>query len=107
MDKNLFDVVVIGSGPGGEGAAMRCVKEGRSVAIVEDQPRVGGNCTHYGTIPSKALRQAIQQLMEFKSNSLFKEVAEEYSPDYPTLLKAADGVIVQQVDVRTAHYERN
>ncbi len=107
MDKNLFDVVVIGSGPGGEGAAMRCVKEGRSVAIVEDFPKVGGNCTHYGTIPSKALRQAIQQLREFRSNPLFAEAAGDIHFDFPRLLKAADGVINEQVKMRAGFYERN
>ncbi|OFV92348.1 MAG: NAD(P)(+) transhydrogenase [Acidobacteria bacterium RIFCSPLOWO2_12_FULL_65_11] len=106
-EKHVFDVVVIGSGPGGEGAAMRSVKNGRSVAVVEDLPRVGGNCTHFGTIPSKALRQAIQQLMEFKTSPLFKEAAAEYVADFPLLLKAADAVIEQQVAVRAAHFERN
>ena len=55
-----YDVIVIGSGPGGEGAAMKSAKEGRRVAVVEDLARVGGNCTHRGTIPSKALREGIQ-----------------------------------------------
>ncbi|MCB1321829.1 MAG: FAD-dependent oxidoreductase, partial [Leptospiraceae bacterium] len=51
-----YDVIVIGSGPGGEGAAMKCAKSGRRVAIVEKYDQVGGGCTHWGTIPSKALR---------------------------------------------------
>ena len=54
-----FDVLVIGSGPGGEGAAMQAVKHGKSVAVVERFERIGGGCTHSGTIPSKALRYAI------------------------------------------------
>lgn len=107
MDKNSYDVVVIGSGPGGEGAAMRCAKEGRSVAVVEDYPRVGGNCTHYGTIPSKALRQAIQQLNEFRASPLFAEAGADLHPDFPRLLKAADKVIDAQVKLRSGFYERN
>ena len=54
MSKLHFDVVVIGSGPGGEGAAMQAVKHGKHVALVEQFDRVGGGCTHWGTIPSKA-----------------------------------------------------
>ena len=57
-----YDVIVIGSGPGGEGAAMTASKGGRRVAVIDQDAEVGGSCTHRGTIPSKALRHAIQQL---------------------------------------------
>ena len=56
-----YDAVIIGSGPGGEGAAMGLVKQGAHVAVIERYHNVGGGCTHWGTIPSKALRQAVQQ----------------------------------------------
>ena len=54
-----YDAIVIGSGPGGEGAAMGLVKQGARVAVIERYQNVGGGCTHWGTIPSKALRHAI------------------------------------------------
>ncbi|OGQ11384.1 MAG: hypothetical protein A2138_27020 [Deltaproteobacteria bacterium RBG_16_71_12] len=57
-----YDVLVIGSGPGGEGAAMTCAKAGKRVCVVERDATIGGSCTHRGTIPSKALRHAIQEL---------------------------------------------
>ena len=57
-----FDVLVIGSGPGGEGAAMQAVKQGMKVAVVERFAKIGGGCTHWGTIPSKALRFAIFEM---------------------------------------------
>ena len=41
-----FDAVVIGSGPGGEGAAMQLAKNGRKVAMVERHSSLGGGCTH-------------------------------------------------------------
>ena len=69
-EKFDYDVVVIGSGPGGEGAAMKAAKSGKRVAMIEDKPLVGGNCTHRATIPSKALRQSIQMLADTGS---FKE----------------------------------
>lgn len=52
-----FDLVVIGSGPGGTRAAIQAAKIGRRVAIVEKE-KAGGSCVHTGTIPSKSLREA-------------------------------------------------
>ncbi len=64
MTDRSADAVVIGTGPGGEGAAMQLTKSGRRVIVVERYEKVGGGCTHWGTIPSKALRHAIYQLTE-------------------------------------------
>ena len=59
VETRQYDFVVIGTGPGGEGAAMRAAKADKKVAAVERFAQVGGGCTHSATIPSKALRQAI------------------------------------------------
>lgn len=93
-----YDVIVIGSGPGGEGAAMKATKEGMKVAVVDNMPDVGGNCTHRATIPSKALRQAIQQLSDTNN---FRNVS------YQKLLESAKSVIYDQVRLRQGFYERN
>lgn len=53
-----FDLIVIGAGPAGESAALNAAKHQKRVAIIDDAEWVGGNCTHKGTIPSKALRAA-------------------------------------------------
>ena len=45
-----FDAVILGSGPAGEGAAMKLAKAGRRVAIVDIRDQLGGNCAHVGTI---------------------------------------------------------
>src|SRR4051812_24167054 len=66
-----YDLVVIGTGPGGEGAAMQAAKHGLSVAAVERYQLIGGGCTHWGTIPSKSLRHAISQMTDVNSNPLF------------------------------------
>lgn len=93
-----YDVIVIGSGPGGEGAAMKVAKEGKRVAIIDALSEVGGNCTHRATIPSKALRQGVQQLMDSGRHS---------GTRYPDLLQAARGVIEKQVSMRRGFYSRN
>jgi len=49
--QNHYDIIVIGSGPAGEAAAMNTRKKGRSVAVICDLAQVGGSCTHLGTIP--------------------------------------------------------
>ena len=79
-----YQLIVIGSGPAGEGAAMKAAKGGWRVAVIEDKPRVGGNCTHTSTIPSKALRQAVQQLMDSGRHDRTR---------YEELLKTAQAVI--------------
>src|SRR4051812_21979806 len=95
-DKTHFDLIVIGTGPGGEGAAMRAAKAGRAVAAVERFGAVGGGATHWGTIPSKALRRAIYHANLLNSSPIYKrlDVAPEFS--FPDLLATARRVIDQQ-----------
>ena len=93
-----YDVIVIGSGPGGEGAAMKLVKEKKHVAIVDNLPFVGGNCTHRSTIPTKALRHSIQHL---SNGNIFKNIS------YQKLLELAKSVISDQIKLRQSFYERN
>ena len=102
-----YDVVVIGTGPGGEGAAMQAVKHGKSVAVIDRDPAVGGNCTHRGTIPSKALRYAIFQMTEVNNNVLFREHGITATFMIPDLRRRAKSVIEAQVKMRTAFYDRN
>ena len=52
---NSFDVVVIGSGPGGYVSAIRCAQLGLNTAIIEKYSTLGGTCLNVGCIPSKAL----------------------------------------------------
>lgn len=96
--KKKYEILVIGSGPGGEGAAMKAAKEGKKVAVIEKFDQVGGHCTHQGTIPSKALRHAVQMLAQQQQNN---------STNYPDLLKLASTVISKQIQMRHSFYDRN
>jgi NAD(P) transhydrogenase len=107
MAQTHFDVVVIGSGPGGEGAAMQAVKQGKSVAVVERYRQIGGACTHLGTIPSKALRYAIFQIGEANANPLFRAAGVSVRLPFPEIRSFADRVVEQQVSTRQAFYDRN
>jgi NAD(P) transhydrogenase len=106
MDKE-HDLVVIGTGPGGEGAAMQGAKQGKSVAAVERMPQIGGACTHWGTIPSKSLRHAIFQMTEANNNPLFRSAGAAVNLQFRDLRKAATSVIDRQVDMRRGFYDRN
>lgn len=64
-----FDMVVIGSGPAGQNAAVQAAKAGRTVAIVEEGAALGGACLHRGTIPSKTLRESAVALGALRRRS--------------------------------------
>jgi NAD(P) transhydrogenase len=101
------DLVVIGSGPAGEGAAMRAAKAGARVVVIERHELVGGGCTHWATIPSKALRHSVSELLRFRRNPLFAACACNTTVTFPSLLRAAASVIEQQVAIRRDFYQRN
>ena len=102
-----FDVVVIGTGPGGEGAAMQATKLGKRVAVVERAPEIGGNCTHLGTIPSKALRYAIFEASKFAGSRYVDSEDIRDVQSFPNLRRSAGSVIDKQVSMRRSFYDRN
>jgi len=102
-----YDLVVIGSGPAGEGAAINAVKQGLKVAVVDERALPGGNCTHLGTIPSKALRHSVRRMMQYNNMPLFRSIGEPRWFSFPEMMSAADDVITKQVEGRTKGYARN
>jgi NAD(P) transhydrogenase len=67
----VVDLVVIGSGPAGQKGAVQATKLGRTVAIIERSPCVGGVSVNNGTIPSKTLREAVLDLTGFRQRSFY------------------------------------
>ena len=100
-----FQFAVIGAGPAGQKAAIQAAKAGVSVVMIERGRRVGGDCVHRGTIPSKALRETALQLSNARHT-----VAEVHLPDHTplhALLNRVDQIIDDHVQVYTDQLERN
>ena len=87
-----FDVLVIGSGPGGQKAAIAAAKLGRRAAIVERPDMVGGVCINTGTIPSKTLREAVLYLTGLSQREM-------YGQSY----RLKDDITVADLAARTQH----
>lgn len=102
-----FDLLVIGTGPGGEGSAMQACKGGLKVGIVERYRQIGGGCTHWGTIPSKALRYTITNTTNVLKNPVFREMGIQASPTMEQLRRGTAAIISKQVSMRQSFYDRN
>lgn len=107
MADHVYDVLVIGSGPSGESAAIASAKAGKKVAVVENRTVVGGSCLHKGTVPSKSLRHVVKQIIHYKSSNLFRETGDSRRLTYPRVLQSAKQVIPKQVELHTSFYVRN
>ncbi|WP_131745370.1 Si-specific NAD(P)(+) transhydrogenase [Frankia sp. Cppng1_Ct_nod] len=87
-----YDLLVIGSGPGGQKAAIAAAKLGRSVAIVDRRDMVGGVCINTGTIPSKTLRETVLYLTGMTQREM-------YGQSY----RLKDDITVADLSSRTQH----
>lgn len=103
-----YDLVVIGSGPGGQKAAIAAAKLGKSVAVIERGRMLGGVCVNTGTIPSKTLREAVVYLTGMSQRELYGasyRVKEKITP--ADLLARTQHVIGKEVDVVRSQLMRN
>ncbi|MED5526013.1 Si-specific NAD(P)(+) transhydrogenase [Gallaecimonas pentaromativorans] len=107
MAQYQYDTLIIGTGPGGEGAAMQLAKHGQKVAVIERHVEVGGGCTHWGTIPSKALRHSVSRLVEYNQSPLFADVQPAHRLTFKHILGHTSSVIGKQVKLRGGFYNRN
>jgi len=103
-----YDLIVIGSGPAGQRAAIQGAKLGKSVALIEKREVVGGACINTGTIPSKTMREAVLHLSGYQYQSI-------YGMNYRVKEKITLGdlsfrvqhVIKTEIDVTRAQLSRN
>jgi NAD(P) transhydrogenase len=103
-----FDLVVIGSGPAGQKAAVQAAKLRRKVAVVECHSHVGGVCMNTGTIPSKTLREAALYLTGLAQRSLYgQSYRVKHDITIEDLLLRTQHVIERETDVVRDQLARN
>ncbi|MGW0996821.1 Si-specific NAD(P)(+) transhydrogenase [Streptomyces sp. NPDC002520] len=103
-----FDMLVIGSGPGGQKAAIAAAKLGRRVAVIDRPDMVGGVSLHTGTIPSKTLREAVLYLTGLTQRDMYGQsyrLKEEIT--VADLTARTRHVVGREVDVVRSQLSRN
>src|SRR5215471_11075899 len=88
---DTYDVVVIGSGPGGYVAAIRCAQLGLKTACVERE-NLGGICLNWGCIPTKALLRSAELLETMHRAKEFGIIAGEIRPDFPAIIQRSRAI---------------
>src|SRR5579862_2680359 len=103
-----FDCVVIGTGPAGQKAAIQAAKLGKTVAIIEKNNVLGGASINTGTIPSKALREAVLHLTGVNQRSLLGESYRvKRNITIADLVYVSEQVIHKELDLILDQFERN
>ena len=102
------DLVVIGSGPAGQRAAVQAAKLGRTVAMVERRAMIGGVCVNTGTIPSKTLREAVVYLTGMSEREMYgQSYRVKADITMEDLRERTNRVIAREVDVIRNQLQRN
>jgi NAD(P) transhydrogenase len=103
-----YDLVVIGSGPAGQRAAIQGAKSGKKVALIEKREVIGGVCINTGTIPSKTMREAVLHLSGYNYQNIYGvsyRVKEKIT--MADLAFRVQHVIKTEIDVTQAQLARN
>ncbi|MGY4689587.1 dihydrolipoyl dehydrogenase [Salibacterium sp. K-3] len=89
-----YDIIIIGSGPGGYTAALRAANEGKKTAVVEDR-KIGGTCLHRGCIPSKTMLQHAEVLHQVENSAAWGIETGNVSFSYAAMLERKEQVVSQ------------
>jgi dihydrolipoamide dehydrogenase len=90
---NSFDLIVLGGGTGGYSAAFRAGQLGLKVALVDEQPRLGGTCLIWGCIPTKAMLESAELYEKMQNGADFGVPVEGIRFDYATVAKRRDQIV--------------
>lgn len=108
MPRLCYDLVVIGSGPAGQKAALLAAKLGKRVALVDRAASIGGVCIHTGTVPSKAMREAVLHLTGLRERSVYGDsYSVKQTITMADLLYRCHHVVRTEVEVIRSQMSRN
>jgi NAD(P) transhydrogenase len=104
-----YDLIVVGSGPAGEKAAIQAAKRNKRVALVEQNPFLGGSCIHTATLPSKTLREAVLFVsgLEQRSFTGVHSSIKKHHLGVQDLLRYKTTVVQHQADAVRRKLDRN
>jgi len=102
-----FDVVVIGSGPAGQKAAVQAAKDGQRVALIERDNLFGGACVHRGTIPSKTLRENALRVNHMRQNAALANFELTEDTEMSTLITRLNDVLIAHDMYMSRQIDRN
>ncbi len=103
-----YDLIVVGSGPAGQKAAICAAKLRKKVAVIERKRTIGGVCVHTGTIPSKTFREAILYLSGLRQRTFYgRGYALKENISMQDLIFRADAVMAREIEVIKAQLRRN
>ena len=103
-----YDLIVLGSGPSGQKAAVQAAKLGQRVAVIEKRQVVGGVCINTGTIPSKTLREAVLYLTGYGQHGIYgASYSVKQNIGIDDLKMRVNHVIRREIDITLAQLRRN
>jgi len=103
-----YDLIVIGSGPAGQKAAVNAAKLSKGVALIEGRDAPGGDCLHTGAVPSKAMREAVLHLTGLRERSIYGDAyAVKDHITMEDLIHRARTMIQRETNVIRAQMRRN
>src|SRR5205823_7401051 len=108
MQANEYDLVVIGSGPAGQKAAIAAAKMRKKVAIIDRRTGIGGVCVHTGTIPSKTFREAVLYLTGFSQRAFYgRDYAVKENIAMQDLMVRENRVVMREAEAISNQLRRN
>src|SRR5215510_2033283 len=104
-----YDLIVVGSGPAGEKAAIQAAKLDKRVAVIERGALLGGACTHTATLPSKTLREAVLFISGLEQRSFpgIQCAVKKHRLGVQDLLRYKTAVVQSQTDAVRRKFDRN